>query len=87
MKWLFNLFKMTVMPPRWRIIHDPDLGYCAQELDSAGWASIDDKGRLSVYNDSAHAYPSLWFETEAEAGALINMRSKTEVRRIVWTGN
>lgn len=80
--WLWGILSSR----RYRIIHDPELGYLPQAHESHDWQLIKEEGTLGVYGESA--FDSIchgdWCKTEEEAGQRINRRSNMRGSKVIW---
>lgn len=86
---MFATLRRLLGLSRYRIIHDPELGYCpAYNMDLYGWVAIDKRGEESQAVDciAKPLWRGLWVDTKEEAGARINKHATDRGRAIVWEG-
>lgn len=82
--------KHNAPEPKYRIVYDPELGYCPQYYDGDvfGWSLIDPSGVISQSHDALRGslWHSSWCKTEKDAGERINRHSAAHGQRVVWKG-
>lgn len=71
---------------RYRIVHDPQLGYLPEYWDVWDWRVIDTDAGLSVHHDDACKFPEFWHPTDDDAGAVINRHGGNRGQSVVWRG-
>ena len=82
-------FLKKFMPPKYRIFHDPDLGYLPLEYDFIvdTYLVIERNLTTGVPERSATKFPEDWHRTEESAGNLINKYQSRNSGKDVWQSN
>ena len=72
---------------RYRIVHDPELGYSAQYFDIIGWCGIDEQMSIGCYHRDIQQFPKFYFvDTLEKAGERINKHASNRDQKTVWRG-
>jgi hypothetical protein len=85
---LDHIKKWFAPAPRYKIIHDPQFGFCACYKGEYGWCSITEYGDESVQIGSGfeNTFRSTLFVSTVEAaGERINLHANNRGRSVVWT--
>lgn len=81
-RWLSWMF---ADPAKYRIVQDPELGYCGQVRDYIGWWALEANGTSGVSADDAVIFLDYWCPDEANAGARINKHATSRGQKIIWS--
>jgi len=72
--------------PRYQIVHEPELGYCAYWRGEYGWQALDQSGKAGVHIGTETTFTNWYFVPTIEAaGERINRHSNNRGRSVVWT--
>lgn len=77
----------VVSTQRYRIVHDPELGYCAQYANGVGWAGIEgDAGEGLYHGHGLEGDYACWCKTREEAQRRVTLHSTGRGQSVVWRG-
>lgn len=83
---MLDFLRRIFRSKRYRIIHDPKLGYLPLYFEGGfRWWTIEKSGATSVSELTAVNYPELWHSTIEAAGALINLHATRRGQTTVWS--
>lgn len=76
--------------PRYKIMHDPQCGYCAcWRNEHGGWQALDRNGHDGLWLSSSlltgMCRYDYFVDTVEAAGARVNLHATNRGRTIVWT--
>jgi hypothetical protein len=87
---ILDIVKGWFHSPRYKIIHDPECGYCACWRNEYGsWQALDGRGHDGLYTDSdlltGLCRYEYFVEAVEKAGKRVNLHATNRGRTIVWT--